>query len=343
MTSTVEWSPARSFRPLRLEAPRFPPALRRAVDIATRHHPQLAATLAPSLQTLLAARLEHLDDMASWHLSRLTSDGYPCEFTFTTARDGVRCTLEAFPRALAPHARLEQALALLRPHGAVDDELLGAVLDLQRNAPLAYGAWVGGHHTARGVEHKVYAEIPAGKRESATAFAERLLPQPFRTPGRPFRPCMIGLHLQRHAVEIYWEVNGLRPWELATLLAPIELQTKARIVLEQLELAHGKALHQQLPGPVFGCSHAVALSPPAEPQFTFYGLANVLFGNGAATRRRLLRYFEAIDADMSFYAEVSAPLMGQQDRNHHGMFGLTVSEHGPVVACVGLRPPEEAT
>lgn len=310
------------------------------MDISLIHHPQAGAELAGSLPALFRERLSRPDDLPSWRMSRLTPDGYPFELTFTTLRDGVRCTFEAFPRELTPSARVAHAVQLLKPYGEFDPELLAMIVQAQHDEPLRFGAWIGVRHVDGRLEHKLYAEMPASRPERAQAITDRLLQRTLCTTRRPTRLTMIGLLLQRHVVEFYWSVTGVRPWELTTLLAPVGLQLRTEAVMSHLELAYGTALHQQFPGPVFGYSHSVPLSALQSSQFTFFAMAEMMFGSGAATRGRLMRYFDAVGVDMSYYAEVSQPQAQARKANLHGIFGLTVSASGPVVATIGLRPPD---
>ncbi len=313
-------------------------ALDRAVQIALRHHPVVASTLEPTLARLFAARLARPNDLASWRLSRLTPDGFPIEFSFTTDNDSVRYTLETFDRSLPPPERLDQALHLLGGKlGTLRDELAA----LQRGASLHYGAWVSARHKPGTVEHKVYVEV--ADRAAGAAFAARFLRQPMATPGRPFALRMVGLHLERQVIEFYWSIAGLRPWELVSVMAPVGLQGFAPGLLAELELAHGTALHQQLPVTVCGCSHSVALGgADDDSSFSFYALSDALFGTGAATRQRLLRYFRRKGVGMSDYEEMSEPVANQHTGNHHGLFGIAVARGRPPTGHVGLRPPPAA-
>jgi len=90
---------------------------------------------------------------------------------------------------------------------------------------------------------------------------------------------------------------------------------------------------------VCGCSHAIGLDRSGASSFTFYVAAEALFGNGARTRQRLLRYFERKGVDMSYYAEMSEPLAQQHVRNQHGMFGIAIAAGRDPVGYIGLRPP----
>ena len=97
----------------------------------------------------LAGALERLADSTwpevAWGFSRLTEDGSPVEFTFSSHDEVLRCTIEAGGPELDAHDRLGAACSLLRlldlplPHA----DALESWRAMQRGMALNWGAWLG--------------------------------------------------------------------------------------------------------------------------------------------------------------------------------------------------------
>lgn len=324
----------------------------RGLALARQHFPAAAAQLDAVLPRLLHPLLTDPTDPARWGASLLTDGGYPLEFTCTTRNDSIRYTLEVAPARAQPARRLAQALALVEPllmRSLAQEPALALLTQVQASGGLRYGAWLGVRHAAHDTAYKLYAEVPPGGRALAVAYLNARLRRPVGVPGRAIVPQMIGWYPATGELEFYFRVEGLRPWELPALMHPLGLETSYATVFNAFERAHGRPMHQQLPGPVFGCSYTVAAAPTADAQpdasrlFSFYTFAETLFGPDAYAYRKLGRYFEQGGHAMAYYHALSAPTATHQAPwMHHGMFGVTVGPGTPAVVHVGLRPPSPA-
>ena len=284
------------------------------------------------------------DDLPMWKLSVLTDDGYPFEFTFTTANDGIRYTVEIAPPRNTPAARLDQVEAMLQQLGVPlgNEDTLPFLKQVQASGDIEYGAWMGVRHKRGRTAYKIYAEVPPQGRHLAETFLNQHLTRPVFVKDRPISLRMIGFYPATGEMEFYFHVFDLRPWEIIALMDPVGLGAHHQAVFDLFQKAYGKAMFRRLPAPVFGFSYALHPDVPDYPgTFSLYTFVEAMFGNGAKSRHKLLRFFEDYHLPMYGYAEMSEPTMQQTGEwNHHGLFGVAVAEGMPPVVHVGLRPPE---
>jgi hypothetical protein len=131
----------------------------------------------------------------AWRFSRLTNDGCPVEFGFSTAVDELRVALEVAGPETAEQARLDAAVDLidalgLSPPGPDHVRLWR---ELQSDAGLRWGCWLGLRQAAEGgVGAKLYIEAPR----------ERPAPQGHARAGS--RLHMLGYDLSRDSTEYYY-------------------------------------------------------------------------------------------------------------------------------------------
>lgn len=325
----------------------LPGPIWRGVDVSRRYFPDAAQRMDHMLPALLRPLLDSADDLARWRLSLLTDGGYPFEFTLTTLNDGIRCTLEIAPPKAPPHLRLREAQALLGAMGLFiqDDGRLTWLETIQRGGALRYGAWLGVRHETAGSAFKIYAEVPqdAQAQAAASAFLNAHLRRPVGVVNRAIQLQMIGWYPLTGELEFYYRIRELRPWEIGALMHPIELEGYHKLVFEHLQLAFGRPIVNRMPGPIMGFSYTLDPDDPgARRTFSLYSFAETLFADDATARRKLLVYFDKIGSDMSYYADMTAPLADYRGRwTYHGMFGITIGHEFPPIAHVGLRPPAE--
>lgn len=324
---------------------RWPAPLQRALSVSHRHSPTAAATMESTLPILMRPLLTGMDDPARWGLSLLTDGGYPFEFTFTTAGDGIRYTAEIAPPRQEPSARLGQAIRLLAELGlpALPEEAEGLWLLRQVQAgALRWGAWMGVRHSGGGKSlYKLYAEVSPEGEAAALGFLNSRLRRPVGGGQRAIQLQMVGWYPATGDLEFYFRVYDLRPWELGALLHPLGLEARERELFDLFQAAHGRPIYQALPGGAWGFSYSL---PGGEEgggsRFSFYTFAETLLGDDARARRKLLRLFERVGCAMDYYLEMSAPLADEHGcRSHHGLFGVTVGPEIPPIAHIGLRPP----
>lgn len=343
----------------------FPSAIDRAVHLAAGAAPDQADAAMKAVQTAMQALLEQPGDLPAWCLSTLTSDGFPCELTFTTTNDALRLTCETGPPRSGLHGRLKQVKALaarLAAGGGVsapvtspvtspvsgpvadtisgDEPVLRQVKSWQALGALEFGAWLGLRIRPDGrTGAKIYAEIPEAAQPAVLQdMAARFGVAP-GLPGRSQSLRMIGFTPGEDTLEYYFAVHELQPWEIGALMHPVGLHARRQEVLPVFESALGRAMHHALPSPVFGFSYA--LNPSAPPVFSFYAFADHLFRSDAAARTRILDFLQRHELKLEGYEAVSEPLQGEASGAHgHGLFGVALCADLAPVIHVGLRPPQ---
>ncbi|MEV0643636.1 hypothetical protein AB0I28_00085 [Phytomonospora sp. NPDC050363] len=323
--------------------PVLPPSIARAVEVSRRHFPAAAGDMEAALPVLLDPLLP-AGDSARWRLSPLTDGGFPFEMTFSTNGDGPSYTLEVGPGGTPPGARLARAVELLAGVGGepADDGTLARLTRWQARGGLTYGAWLGARHGPAGSDYKIYAEVPEAARARVAAHFRRRLGGPAVLPARRQEPQMVGWYPYGGGLELYARIHGLRPWELAALMSPLGLQSRAPAVLAVFEDVLGRPFGQRLPGPLFGYSYSLpAPGSGRGAAFSFFSFCEVLARGDAGIRRRLRGHWERRGACMDYYTDMSEPTTGHPGPwNHHGLLGVTVTDDAEPVSYVGLRPPE---
>ncbi|HEY1178733.1 MAG TPA: hypothetical protein VGF17_21485, partial [Phytomonospora sp.] len=256
----------------------YPPSIARAVEVTRRHFPAAAGEMESALPVLLEPLLP-ADDSARWRLSPLTDGGFPFEMSFSTTADGPVYTLEVGPGGIPPGARLARAADLLSGIAGEpgDDETFGLLRRWQSGGGLTYGAWLGARHGSSGSAYKIYAEIPEAARGEAAAHFEGLLGRLRPLPGRRHSARMVGWHPYDGGVELYSQIHDLRPWELAALMSPMGLESRAPAVLAIFEDVFGRPFGQRLPGPLFGYSYSLPAPGSGRGEaFSFFSFCEAL-------------------------------------------------------------------
>lgn len=316
----------------------FPDEITRCIDIAGEFFPEDKVNLVKNLSYLLQPFLKNVSDLPAWHLSRLTSRGYPLEFAFTSANDGIRYTLEIAPPSREIPERLLQLRNVLQSLDiSVDETRFDLLSDWQAKGTLKYGGWLGVRHRCGHTQHKIYVEIPPESSERVYDYINPYLALPIPCKNLSMIPKMVGVYPETGALEFYFNVMNMCPKDMVSLLSPLQLASRAQEILTHLQGVYGKPMFNQLPGPLFGFSYT--LQSGSATTFTFYTFTRVLFGLcGQHTRHNLLRYYSALNLDMSYYEKMSDPAHRKQNKNYHGLFGLSISGEQALISHIGLSP-----
>ena len=109
----------------------------------------------------------------AWQFSRLTRDGFPAEFAFSGRDAALRLTIEPGGPELPEDEKLDAALRLLDAirHRRPAPTLIALWRDIQRQAALRWGAWLGLRQSTKSVRTKLYVEVPRGARYQAASAA----------------------------------------------------------------------------------------------------------------------------------------------------------------------------
>lgn len=149
--STGRWAIAESAR------------LQRALGILLEDTPApVARRTRSALETILRWTLESEWSEVMWSFSRLTGDGFPIEFTFSSTDEGITYDCEVASPEVPDEQRLLSALDTLNRLGQPRPpaEIVDLLSRIQASGALSYGAWIGGRHHVDGDRYKVYAEVP---------------------------------------------------------------------------------------------------------------------------------------------------------------------------------------
>ena len=320
----------------------FPPS----VTLALENFPgETAVRAEAALQTLLHDRLA-ADGEQGWSGSRLTGDGFPLEITFTTADNRLRYTIEPGSRYLTPHQRLAAAVRLiniLSPE-PLSKDVVQTFQAVQKEAPLLFGAWIGGRHGSGGDQYKLYAETPGtagGEANLAKLLAGRLgnYPQP-RVLDRPVSLRMLAYSPVSGQWELYYRVKSLAPHHLKGVLAPAG-HAASEELLRFITEAYGYSPGERLPGESVGISYTWPAPPDALPTVTLFFFARVFWGADGRIRRQFSRCASALGWDTTRYMNITAPLKNRRDwKTFHGILGITLTPAGQLALSIGVRPPE---
>ena len=167
----------------------------RTVRAATRGDHKLTRRTSEALARLLGGVCRSRWPEVAWSFSHLTATGFPVEFSWSSSADGaVRYTCEVAGPEADPADRLMQARRLLEElsRHALPDDFFDSLRELQKLGDLSYGAWVGGRHTARGDDFKLYSEVPGDDGARVAAFLPKFFGRRSLLPTRPVRLRMIG-------------------------------------------------------------------------------------------------------------------------------------------------------
>ena len=328
------------------------------------HHPDIRAALeailhsAPEARERVSAALRVLlrgayaaNTPEAWKFSRLTGDGFPLEFTFSTADTHLRYAADPGALALPVTERLAEAIERMDELGQAPCafQVLDYLKTWQQEATdnLSYGAWVGGRHPVKQADgngiledrFKLYAEIPATPWESHLTFIRKYLDLPPRLLERPVQLRMVAMEPSTGRIEFYFRIHHLETGVLPLLLRPAGLQQRSVELADFIEQAYGHPLSERIPGGSVGFSYS--LIPGSKTiVFTLFLFTRLLWGGDARIRSRFAERLRTAGQDPSAYWRFSAPL-AERDvyQTYHGLIGLAMAPQAPIQLTLGVRPP----
>lgn len=325
------------------------PDIRAALDVLTEPASEAAGRVSTALRVLLR-RAYACGGPRTWGFSRLTGDGFPLEFAFTTTDAHLRYTADPGGFGLSATGNLDEAVGLLAELGQPphDPRVLAFMAASQQSAAgLYYGVWVGGRHVVDhgGNRHaaedrfKLYAEVPESSLESHLPFISNYLNLPSRLIGRPVQLRMVGHEPATGRIEFYFRIRHLEAGALPLLLKPTGLQRRAGELVDFIEQAYGHPLTERIPGGSVGFSYGFI--PGSETiVFTLFLFTRLLWGGDARIRSRFCERIQAAGQDPTAYWRFSAPL-AERDvyQTYHGLMGMALAPEAPIQLTLGVRPP----
>ena len=313
-------------------------ALRRLMEEAPFEAERAAVSLALFLKGITASPWQKV----AWSFSRLTGDGFPVEFAFSSADEAIRYTTEVAGPEVEEERRLDHALEHLAGLAGLrlSEETDTLFHRIQASRHLRYGAWAGGRHGAGTDRYKLYVEVPPEGEKEARLFLDTLME------GVPFqsicetRLVMIGCEPGSSRIEFYFRANRPEPWEVSLLMRRVGLTSRVEEFFNLIEDASETSLHRLLSAPPLGFS--IAVTHHGEPgAFSLFMTGGSLFGSDRAIRRRVLELGLQKGWGLKNYALISQPLARRTGWNTwHGLFSFVAVFDGPPILQIGLRPPE---
>lgn len=295
----------------------------------------VARRAAAALRMMLHERMA-TGDARAWSSSKLTGDGFPVEFAFTTADDRLRYTVEPASWQDSPQRRLDMAIDLLSAlaSSTIDEEMISRWRRAQSQGRLHYGAWLAGRHGPVDGEYKIYVEAPD---TDAGDSLPGVYPRP-RLPDRAPKMRMVAYSPDAKQHEVYYRIQSLAPYHMPRVLAPCGLEARSQELLSYLTEAYGHALGERLPGASVGVSYA--LCSQAEPHsVTLFFFARVFWGADARIRQMFGRCSRAMNWDDSRYQQITAELVSHHTwMTQHGILGVTLARDGRLYLSIGVRP-----
>lgn len=323
---------------LRLTRETLHPALNEALSVFPE---EIADRAAMSLRRMLEDRIVQ-DGEKAWSNSFLTGDGFPVEFSFTTADNRLRYTTEPMRAVLAPQRRFEEAVRLLNRLSTTDfpENVFVSLRKMHQQGELLYGAWLGARHGPEDSEYKLYVEVPDDSSDKAVlAVFELELPQP-RLTDRTAKLRMVAFTPVSAKWEVYYRIESVQPYHLPRLLAPAGLEGRADEVLRFIADVYGHSLTSRLPGPSVGVSYTMK-SPGSAQNVTLFFFARAFWGTDSRIRQRFSRWARAFGWDDSHYQQITTSLADRFSwQTYHGILGITMTYNGQLALNIGVRPIE---
>jgi hypothetical protein len=279
---------------------------------------------------------------------RLTGDGFPFELTCTSLGRELRYTAEAAGPLVPPEQRLSVAAAILGRLGArgLEPGIAQQVRSFQTRGAggsgLWFGAWISARHLADQDRFKIYIEVPGEARDAALALAGWKGSLAGLMPGAPVPELpMLGQEPGSGIWELYLRTTRLEAWRLGRLLGRAGLEGREPELRDMLERITGGRLDEALPGPGIGISYAIHRATSRIVAFSLFFVARSIAGSDRRIRRRILEVGAELSWRRELYDRLTRSLRKREDwRTRHGMIGLVLVQDEPLVAHVGLRPPE---
>jgi len=323
----------------------------RAIDVIARHEPGVAGAFIRTSGIALRDVTESARQDVAWSDGLLNRNGAPLEFSFSTMSDDLRYTVEVGGPETPPDRRLARIDALLQELGV--DAGWGGIArlfpELQRDAPLSYGAWLGVRHlravAARpATTFKIYAEPPA----QTTPAAARLLTDYLGAPVLPEGAAelsLVGGAPDSDRCEFYFELACRRPAlsALNRLLSRAGLEASQDDLVELIRSFHfrGEGAADTLPEARYGFSYSV-LPGGRDAAFSMFIFASALAGGDGYVRRDLQIAALRRGWKLGCYAALTEPFAQRYFQlAFHNMLTFSVGPDRTLGLQISVSPPPE--
>jgi hypothetical protein len=318
-------------------------AIDRVLDIFGETLAEPAVRASNSLSALLLPVQESLWPEVRYSFSRLTGDGFPVEFTFSSATNGISYTTELAGPEIAEAKKIEMAAGLLleKNNELSNDSCSVIITRLAQQQALTYGAWMAGRHEdGKNDRYKSYLEVTGSCAELGLTFLQRFLPDFSVIDSQCFSLRMLSVG-RSNKIEYYFRLSGIDVWQLLFLMRSIGFSEQGKELLDFVSLVSKRKVDKSFIGDSLGFS--VALDEAGMPEaITIFTFNHKVFEPGdGSIRDSVLRFSDWFGWDFNSYERITEHLAGRTSRlTSHGLVAFTVTLDGKKIFQIGLRPPK---
>jgi hypothetical protein len=278
-----------------------------------------------------AALHEALEGVASscwpevaWRFSAINGDGFPVEFTFSSATPCLRYTAEVAGPEWPERDRFRAAARW----AGCPEERTAIHARRSQPGPLRWGAWVGGFHPETGCRRKIYLEAGRGSEPPS----DLLLPA-----GASLR--LIGLAQTGAGLdcELYFRRDHLETADIGRILYGLRLRECFAPLCESVADTLPWPIHHELVPTDAGFSTAGTRA------FSVFTYARSVWGSDGSIRRNVLDLAMRHGWDFELYEQVTRPL--EESRGYltsHGVLAWIVAPNRAAELRISVRPPNGA-
>jgi hypothetical protein len=319
-------------------------ALKRAFRVIEALDPAAAREFARVTDIVLRDRM----DADAQPCGLLNQTGGPLEFSFSSASEDLRYTMEVGGVETSPDQRLCHVELLLTALGVEPEwnAIAREFATLQRDRQCAWGAWLGGrqplrHTHDRATRFKIYAEVPSDSNGAASSLLRRYLGvEPFPR-GPSVRLVVVGATPGSQRCEFYFEIGSRTVTRafLRALLDRVGLASRFDDLYSQIRsfAFRYECEPDALPNAQYGFSYSV-LPGGCHPVFSVFIFATDLAGGDAGVRDQILTA-RHLKGTLRGYAAMSEPLARRHfETVSHNMLTFFVDADAPAGLQVSLSP-----
>lgn len=268
----------------------------------------------------------------AWRFSGLTADGSPLEFTFSSAGNALRYTVDVAVPETRNHHRIRAAceLAVRLGHPRPDEDTLQRWSVVQQDHALRWGARLGVRETGNQESAKYYLEIPLEAQPTIQSLIQSSITRPLRSS----LAVMMGYEPRSGTTEYYFRQEQLSQEQLDRLLSMLARDEERDAMVQGIEYVCAMPLASALRWTCFGYSIAVGAGKTSIPKLALFVRTSAI-GGAARARQRLLQWMHPSTKERSFYYQFVAGLP-VAELPDHGVFSLSFLCDGRVALSINL-------
>jgi len=315
----------------------------RALGIFEETNTDLAHRASVALSTLLAPLQQSCWPEVSLSFSRLTGDGFPLEFTFSSAVNAISYTTEIAGPEIPEMQKIKQAWKLLSAQTLQQNErpITAMISRLVEQPDLRYGAWVGGRHCLNVDDrYKIYLEITETCRDIGDDFLQSFIMDQSVLTKQQYRMRMMSID-NNNKGEYYFRLFNIDVWQLLYTMRCLGFAEQGRALLHFVADISKREIDKSFIGNNLGFSIATDAErrPVAISIFTFN--YKVFEPGDSNIRKKILQVSERFGWDFTNYEKISEPVSKGTGRlTHHGLVAFSITRQGEKIMQIGLRPPD---